>query len=433
MSSTIFVTWLSAATTNHSLGPPSGTHVFYLHLRLCFITYFPCLLWLDVMLKNCTGCHNRHVAPHGLRCRFKGDLTALNMSQVPKRAIGQTKEERDYITYLEDLVLSKEDELVSQQSKESSAVSEILSRLERLEKSTTNPFVPVFSATNPWMVAPSTAPSVASPMGLMNTAPQGLTSHRPLFTTMPANLPTRDGLSTASTSGAPGQVPSTPLSPTMSTSAPADILTAPLTTALNQLSLAIEPSVSTSTKGITLRPEYYVQHVDLGTPIKSVDHTKLSYRELVSGMGRVLSHLCSVGGDAAGYLEHFNFLTSQAAKHSFVDSAFVGYDRFIVDKVIRGGSKTFIAGDTVGVSTHFHAGNFVYDRKPAGKGRGRGRRSNFGDQDRDTRVPDGFPDDICYGFNYRSCSGKCSKQHICRLCKKDHKASACPDKSDKKK
>ena len=130
-------------------------------------------------------------------------------------------------------------------------------------------------------------------------------------------------------------------------------------TALEHLSQAIEPTVTTSTKGIQLRPEFYIQHEDQGVAVKAFDHTKLSYKQRFNGMGRVLQYLVSNGGDATSYLEHMNFVIKQAAAHNFMDQAYVAYDRAVVDKVICGPSKVFIAGDVLVVSSNSHAGNML--------------------------------------------------------------------------
>ena len=77
-----------------------------------------------------------------------------------------------------------------------------------------------------------------------------------------------------------------------------------------------------------------------------------------------MQHLMDTGGDLAGYVGHFNFIAEQAHQHNFVDQAFVGYDRFVVDKFIiklevaNKLPRVFSVGDVLGVSSHFHAGNF---------------------------------------------------------------------------
>ena len=228
---------------------------------------------------------------------------------------------------------------------------------------------------------------------------------------------------------------------------PADLMGGPLTSALRQLSQAIDPS-PVSNKGIVYRPEYYIQHVDRGTQVKMLDHTKLTFKELISGMGRVMQYLLDTGGDLAGYIGHFNFVSDQAYQHNFVDQAFVGYDRFVVDKFIKLESsnkspKVFSVGDVLGVASHFHAGNMQPSQRKGPTqyrgsrgGRYQYRRYNDYNQERsreykESGVPEGFPEEICYAWNYKSCSGKCSKKHECRVCGSDHKASACQSKNKK--
>ena len=83
----------------------------------------------------------------------------------------------------------------------------------------------------------------------------------------------------------------------MSEVAASDIVNGPLTEVLQQVSVAIDPTPQSLTKGLLLRPEYYVQHMDKGVPVKSLDHSKLSIKELMGGMGRVMSHLAKTGGN----------------------------------------------------------------------------------------------------------------------------------------
>ena len=148
---------------------------------------------------------------------------------------------------------------------------------------------------------------------------------------------------------------------------PADLMGGPLTSALHQLSQAIDPSPA-SHKGIVYRPEYYIQHVYRGTQVKMLAHTKLTLKELMSGMGRVMQYILDSGGDLAGYIGHFNFVAEQAHQHNFVDQAFVGYDRFVIDKFIKLETsnklpKVFSVGDVLAVASHFHAGNMQLTQK----------------------------------------------------------------------
>ena len=315
-----------------------------------------------------------------------------------------------YLTYLEDQLESA----CTRSAKDSQAISTLVARMDSLEvssrrrKGSTNPFDDDFDRTA--IETTSTTRSIT------------------------------EGVD-------PGTGVPADLHGSLRGSVPSDLAGGPLTSALRQLSQAIDPS-PVSHKGIVYRPEYYVQHVDKGTQVKLLDHTKLTLKELMSGMGRVMQYLLDNGGDLAGYVGHFNFIAEQGYQHNFVDQAFVSYDRFVIDKYIKletsnKAPKVFSVGDVLGVASHFHAGNFQPSQKKSfttyrgGRG-GRYQYRRYGDSSQDrvkeykeSGIPEGFPEEICYAWNYKSCSGKCSKKHECRVCGGDHKASVCQSKNKK--
>ena len=318
----------------------------------------------------------------------------------------KSRDDPEYINYIEDQLL----EAKAAREKDSNMLQSIVARMDKLDE------------------RHSASPILGRGRGIFKT---------PLKST----VPTVGGLQT-------GALFTDDLHDHQSSAA--DLVNGPLTQVLKQLSIAIDPTPQSSTKGLLLRPEYYIQHVDKGVSVKSLDHTKLSFKELISGMGRVMIHLSTTGGDLTSYVRHFNFVARQAASHNFSDAAFVGYDRFIVDQVIQGPLNpdqpppTFVAGDPLGVASHFHAGNMMAARPqfPRGRGRGFNRRfrggyygDSFKDNDKDkdfqhstqSAVPDGFPEEICFNFNYKACTGKCSKSHVCRVCRGNHKAPTCPN------
>ena len=109
---------------------------------------------------------------------------------------------------------------------------------------------------------------------------------------------------------------------------------------LQQLSIAIDPTPQSSVKGLMLRPEYYVQHIDKGIRVKNLDHSKMSF-ELMSGMSQVMIHLAKTGGDLGSCLEHFSFVYRKACAHSFFYSVYVSYDR--ADQIISRETNSFFA------------------------------------------------------------------------------------------
>lgn len=211
----------------------------------------------------------------------------------------------------------------------------------------------------------------------------------------------------------------------------ADVVSGPLTAALSKLSDPIDPVAALKTKGMMLRPEFYAQHKVNGIPIRNLDHTKLTFEELIFGMDSVLLHLMQTGGDTHSYCAHKVFLSGQARANKFTDQAYVDYDRYVIDKYLEGNSSNFPVGDMLGVAMHFHAGNLAVSRvrQTFNKSK-KGRRNR---EEHDGGVPEGFPEDICYGFNYNKCTGSCSKNHVCRICRAKHKAVGCPEsRSDKR-
>ena len=208
---------------------------------------------------------------------------------------------------------------------------------------------------------------------------------------------------------------------------PADLVSGPLMEFLQQ-----QLSIDHTPQDLLLRPEYYIQHVDRGVSLEALDHTTLTYKELVSGMGRVMVHLASSGGDLPSYVRHFNFVAKQAASHHFVDAAYVCYDRYVVDQVIQGSTKanppTFVAGDLRGVASNFHSGNLVPVASPSSnRDRSRGWDDDTDpDKGKDQTRPEGFPEDVCFNWNFRACTRKCKRSHVCPLCRETHTAPLCP-------
>ena len=387
------------------------------------------------MLKNCSACQTKHTPPFGSYCKY------IKMAQKDPPA----RDDPAYLEYLEgQLAAAKEKQIL-----DSSSLRDILSRLDKLEITPPSTTIAATAVTTTISMGYSSSPVTAtSTWSGRPSIGAGAPWSAPPFPSYSPWTTRTTGVwappPTPSSLGTYGQPPgfNYSLPSTISRGGnlnASDVVNGPLTTVLSQLSQAIEPTVSTTTKCIEFRPEYYVQHVDQGIAVKSLDHTKLSYRELISGMTRVLEHLVNTGGEAASYLEHLIFISKQASVHSFVDCAYVSYDRAVVDKFIKGTTKKFIAGDTLAVSSHFHAGNMPqqhFNRKQTGRGRGFGRgRRTSGVSDTSEREPtpspEGFPSEICYNYNYRACSGtNCQKQHICRQCKGSHRAQGCQEKKD---
>lgn len=217
--------------------------------------------------------------------------------------------------------------------------------------------------------------------------------------------------------------------------APSEFVQGPLTHALDRLSMAIDPAIDLNTQGITLRPEYFVQYRDNHVALKNVDHNKLTYNSLVYGMCRIVKQLYVTEGDVRSYLDHMLYVTKLASLGEYTDSAFIGYDRAVIDAVISKDIPTFVAGYQVAASLNFHSSNLIRNQTERQsqnfRGRGRGRGRWVRSDKKPSTIPEGFPENVCYDFNYKTCDG-CAKNHTCRICAGIHKAINCPKKRENK-
>ena len=90
---------------------------------------------------------------------------------------------------------------------------------------------------------------------------------------------------------------------------PADAVLGPLTDVLENLSIVVDPtSTSHKLKGMWWKPEYHVQHVKNGVQLKQIDHSKLTYRELLYGWFSILQKLQKAGGDMEAYIAHCKYV-----------------------------------------------------------------------------------------------------------------------------
>lgn len=307
------------------------------------------------------------------------------------------------------------------------SVSEITGQLKKLMQVTSN-IATVSGAGVPVSLPGPPGPDAAS---LPGGAPTTLTPPTPL--------------PKVSTSGVSTPVSSTFSSGTGMVPAAASLVSTPLTAALQQLTSAIDPEAATKSAGIGLRPEFYVQYKDNNVQIRNLDHKKLSYRELIYGMCCVAKHVKLSGGDLDSYLDHMTFVCKTAQSELYQDVAFADYDKFVVDRVVNGISKSFVPQDAIGFTSHFHAAMLNLDKQAellaaSHGGRGsyhntrRGRRGRRGAGQRGSssmsssvEVLDDYPEDNCYWWNYRKCTlQNCPKEHVCRICRQRHKAVGCP-------
>lgn len=202
---------------------------------------------------------------------------------------------------------------------------------------------------------------------------------------------------------------------------PVSWLSDPLTSALNQLSSVMDPDALSCNAGMIFRPEYHAQHRLQNIPTKNLDHKKMSYKHLMFGMVSVARYLYSTNSSIDDYLAHMEFITRHACEGSYVDNAYSDYDRH-VDRYLRNSSAGFVMADPVAVGHSFHPAKLVGE---GGEGRNPGRnRRKSSKRGQGNQVPDGYPEQNCYFWNYKVCSAtNCSKN---RICDGAHKALGCP-------
>lgn len=202
----------------------------------------------------------------------------------------------------------------------------------------------------------------------------------------------------------------------------------------------MDKQLSEEKKGNRYRPEYYVQGIDGGVSNKNLDHMKLSHRELVHGMVRVVQTMVRENDPLIpSYIEHMSFITSLASEGSFVNEPFLRYDRYIIDKALRLGANFKV--DSAASSRFFHRGNTYAARNLEsrqggyqGRGRGRGnRQGNWREAEQSSSSVNQYAqqgalessEEICEVYNTKFCYGRCNKQHICSICRNKHKAINC--------
>lgn len=214
-----------------------------------------------------------------------------------------------------------------------------------------------------------------------------------------------------------------------------------LTTAVEHLyQVVADPIALSKTKGNVLRPEYYSQHLENNVHPSHLDHKKLSFVELMYGCLRVNKFLRVNGGDHDAHTNHMLFLCRHAMKNEYKDIAYSSYDHEVTNAVMSHDVPTYIPGYTVAAQFSFSGRN---ERRSAGSadsgsvsGTGFGKVAKKRSKQRkggpwsNDNVPDGWPEALCYDYNYGSCEKTdCSKDHVCRVCSAKHRAMNCNNRN----
>ena len=362
-------------------------------------------------IKLCAACGNRHRPPFGRFC--PSSVSTMSKDGKPITGDFLNRDDPKYLQYLEESFMASQEA----SGGKTAELDIILRRVEALEARS--------------QLTGQPAPPI--PVGHMAMPGSGLglyagTGGRP-----------KTGAAGGGSLPNPNVNPNPNLNPNHNPNqnpAPADVVVGPLTEALEKLSLAVDPAASShKLQGTGYKPEYYVQHIKGGVPLKQINHTKLSYREMVYGWFCILQHLIKVEGDVNSYLAHCRYVSQQAMASQFLDSAYVGYDRQVISNVISGESDTFEIGDPFAVATFFHAGNLLPAKvktKPKSNRWFKKQNDRSAEEGhKSSSVPGNFPEDVCYAYNFKRCTGSCSKKHVCKSCGGNHRAVGCQEKESK--
>lgn len=207
---------------------------------------------------------------------------------------------------------------------------------------------------------------------------------------------------------------------THTTNIPASYLSSPLTAALGHIADndPIQP-------GMNLRPEFVVLHKQEGEPIKQISYKALSYRKLIHGMVLIARSILSQGGNVDEYLGHMEYVTRHGKNGDYTDQAYAEYDKIVIDNYVQNPTKGIIAGDVMASSYCFHDVTRV--KIPTQRPMAINKKKNKIKTRASDPVPDDYPIDNCFYWNYKSCMiNNCGRSHVCRICGEDHRAPSCP-------
>lgn len=201
---------------------------------------------------------------------------------------------------------------------------------------------------------------------------------------------------------------------------PASYLSTPLTPALHGVS-----DLDPRQPGMMLRPEYHVLHEEEGEPLKQISHKMMTYRKLVHGMVLVAKDIRSRGGDIDSYLSHMDYVTRHGKNEDYQDSAYIEYDRMVVDEFIKNPSAGIKVGNVMASSFCFHDVTRIHKSSSQVMSAKKKKRNKPASRQVDM-VPEDYPPDNCFYWNYRSCvMSNCNRNHVCRICGENHRAVNC--------
>ena len=154
---------------------------------------------------------------------------------------------------------------------------------------------------------------------------------------------------------------------------------------------------------------------------------KVTYREFICAMTKVLRLVVSSGIDSSHYAAHLNFIATKAALNLYATDALIKYEAAVTDRLISGQYEDWVAADPECVALHLGA-DATYAVRQGGSRWARQSSGSFGAN----RDFSDWPKEVCWLFNNTSCYfPRCKKAHICIKCKRSgHIMRDCKSQDD---
>ena len=154
---------------------------------------------------------------------------------------------------------------------------------------------------------------------------------------------------------------------------------------------------------------------------------KVTYREFICALMKVLKMLTQLGIDPSQYAAHMSFIPSKAALNLYATNALIKYDMVVTEHVISGQYPDWLAADPECVALHLGA-DATYAVRQGGSRWGRQASSTISS----SRDFSDWPKEVCWLFNNTSSYfPRCKKAPICCKCKKTgHTMKDCKSADD---
>lgn len=284
--------------------------------------------------KNCSKCKKCHTYPWGNSCR--------NFIQQTETMAGVNLPDEDSAEFLPALkseyakLVDEKNTALSITDQFKAMEARMQDRLEKQISAMENSFKDLMSKTPGQALppAPTGTAAGAQTQQIQAGVPQPPSVGVPIQPAQSNQGATGQNPAQQNTASTSGNVQSPLINPIATHSAPSS-----LDPTIAALSMSIDKHLSEEKRGNKYRPEFYVQCIDNNVPVKNMDFNKLSHRDLIHGMSRVVQNMVRESDPRlSSYIDHMVFMTSLAAEGGFINEPFLKYDHHVVDKAMRTGS-----------------------------------------------------------------------------------------------